>query len=1258
MLKKLLFTLVVALLYTFSLSAQSGQGSIKGTIEDSETGEPVPFANVQLKNGSDLIMGTTTDFDGKYTLKPIPSGSYDVEVSFVGYQSKRISGVLVGSDKITFQDMEIGKGIQLEEVEIVEYIEPLFEKDNTTVGEVITREELQNMAARTPGEIAKTAGNGTVSKDDGTDDINSRGGRTTNNITIIDGVKVFGATNLPPSAIEEVSVKSGGISAQYGDVTGAVTSITTRGAFKEYFGGIDYLTSGFKVSDDEVIGLDNFGYNAIDMSVGGPIITKKDEKGNVIDSPLGFLLTGQYSHQVNPRPSVVQLYKAKDDVEDLIQSDPFIFQSDPIAPSVNKRAEFLTANDFEKIDFQRNVSSQNIVVNGKIDIKLDKFSSLAVGGTFNRTERNTDVRSYQLYNYENNPLNTTQDIRAYVRYTHRFENAELQDGEEDNSLVKNAFFTLQADFSRRNSTTEDERHGDDFFRYGYVGKFDALTAVSYWDNLGNGVVLGEGANSQEYVGTFLSAFNAPLFYAFTPSDINPILSNYTSSLYRHVNEAPSLFSTRETVEGANGLVNGSTVRGNIYDLWRAPGEAYNSYSKFENDQYRLSGSGSADVGNHAITLGFEYEQRVQSTYILDPTALWQLGRGSVNSHILEIDSTNFSVSQVTGLPQITFERGNTGATSFAYNMRKALGLPVDGIDFIDFDSYDIDSYKIEYFNTDQLINPINNVDLVYRGYDPYGNKTSSVPTLDDFFNEVDDLGQKTRPIAPYQPIYIAGYLEDKFAYEDLIFRLGVRVDRFDANQPVLKDQFSFLPTENAAFVREKNGDLSSEDQIEIPSNIGNDFVVYVSDIDNPEVGNVIGYRDPETNTFYNARGEELSDPSALEVGTGIQPWLKDPSKQNLVDDLDSESFKDYDPQYSVMPRISFSFPISDEATFFANYDILTQRPSQNVALEPIDIIYVTSHSRRLNNPELKPTTTISYELGFKQKLSKSSALTLSSFYREQRDEIQVVRRTGAYPENYLTYSNQDFGTVKGFVVNYDLRRTKNISLRINYTIQFAEGTGSGSLSSLNLVNSGQPNLRTIFPYSYDQRHQITTTLDYRYKSGSKYNGPKISGKNILENSGLNITFLAGSGNPYTARSDADDEETINATNNQPIIGDVNGSRLPWTLRMNARLDKSINLKWGNASDENEKLWKNGKKMSVLKIYLQVLNVLNRENISTVYAYTGNADDDGYLTSALFQDQIRSQLDEQSYRDQYSIRLQNMYNYELPRRIRIGFQLNF
>ncbi len=213
---KRLAVFLLAIFILLSTTAQIKTGSIKGKVLDESTSEPIPFANVSLLDSlGQAILGTTTDFDGKYTLKPVSKGMYDLQVSFVGYQSVKISGLIVKSSRITFQDIKLRAGVSLDAVEIIGYRQPLFERDQTRVAQTVTREELRNMAVRSPSNIARTAGNGTFSRDNGSRGIHSRGSRSGRNVTYVDGVKVIGSTNLPPSAIEEVSVRSHGLSAQF-----------------------------------------------------------------------------------------------------------------------------------------------------------------------------------------------------------------------------------------------------------------------------------------------------------------------------------------------------------------------------------------------------------------------------------------------------------------------------------------------------------------------------------------------------------------------------------------------------------------------------------------------------------------------------------------------------------------------------------------------------------------------------------------------------------------------------------------------------------------------------------------------------------------------------------------------------------------------------------------------------------------------------------------------------------------------------------
>jgi hypothetical protein len=59
-----------------------------------------------------------------------------------------------------------------------------------------------------------------------------------------------------------------------------------------------------------------------------------------------------------------------------------------------------------------------------------------------------------------------------------------------------------------------------------------------------------------------------------------------------------------------------------------------------------------------------------------------------------------------------------------------------------------------------------------------------------------------RPVGAFSPIYMFGYILDKFSYKDLSFNIGLRVDRYDANQKVLKDPYSLYGVR-------KNGDLKA-----------------------------------------------------------------------------------------------------------------------------------------------------------------------------------------------------------------------------------------------------------------------------------------------------------------------------------------------------------------------------------------------------------------------------------------------------------------
>lgn len=131
--KKLFLLLTICMVYTALFS----QTSLSGKVTE-ESGEPVILGNVILFKDGAMITGTETDFDGNYHIVNIDAGTYDVEASYVGAQTQRITGVVIFAGKANSLNITMSSGISLDEVVVTGYKVPLIEQDNTTQGSTIT----------------------------------------------------------------------------------------------------------------------------------------------------------------------------------------------------------------------------------------------------------------------------------------------------------------------------------------------------------------------------------------------------------------------------------------------------------------------------------------------------------------------------------------------------------------------------------------------------------------------------------------------------------------------------------------------------------------------------------------------------------------------------------------------------------------------------------------------------------------------------------------------------------------------------------------------------------------------------------------------------------------------------------------------------------------------------------------------------------------------------------------------------------------
>jgi len=1237
MLRNLLLTVGFVLATSLLVFSQTGSGTLKGKIVDKATKEPISFANIVVEVGGVQVGGSTSDFDGNFQIKPVPPGRVDLKASFVGYKPYMVKGVVIYGDKITFQDLQLETATTtLQEIEVVEYKVPLISKDQTTTGGTVTSEEISKMANKSATAVATTVGGVTTDANGGISSM--RGARASGTVYYIDGMRVTGSQALPQSAIEQVEVILGGTPAAYGDATGGIINVTTKGPSKEFSGGVDLQTSQY---------LDAFGYNRLGLNFTGPLVSKKDTVRGIKTPIMGFFIAGDLIYQKDGAPAAFSNYKVADDIVEDLKVRPLRLYGQN--NSVFYNTEFLTFDQMEKTKSTLNSAGTTINVSGKLDFRVTPTINISVGGTFAWYDSRNFNFANSLMNWENNSHSNGYTWRVNGRFTQRFPTSS-----ESKSFVKNIYYSLGADFTRSFNKTEDAQHKNNFFQYGYIGSFATHTIRAYTPTMAYDSVLKQWAHLQNGTRDTIVLFNG--------STLNPEATNWANQYFSLYDDPTGHYENIDEIISGRGLINGMEPTG-AYGIFAVPGNRPNGYNENTSDQIAVNASFAADFGNHEIQLGLQYQQRKSSAYGIVGTRLWEAMRGYTNAQLRDLDLSNPEpvYRDNVFMDTINYNRKYVGTLqrNFDVNLRNKLGLATNGTEWIDLDSYDFSKNSINYydnqmqlhtvspggtlltidmFNADELL--ANGDPLVgYSGYDYMGNKLNGNPSFDDFFNAKDANGNYTRPIAAYQPIYLAGYIQDKFAFKDLIFNIGVRVDRFDANQMVLKDPYLFYPAKTVGEVTQMNGQ-----KINHPSGMGSDYVVYVDDANNP--GSITGYR--TNNVWYNAEGSPISDPvRTLDRGNGVQPYLVDPSNKTITPGV----FKDYDPQTNWMPRISFSFPISDDALFYAHYDILTQRPSSaEVQIDPIGYYYigVTGASGTINNPALKPEKTIDYELGFQQKINNASSLKLSVFYREMRDQIQQYRLSGAYPKTYYSFTNIDFGTVKGLTLTYDLRRSGNARVRFNYTLQFADGTGSDPNASQTIIRSDQPNLRTLNPLNFDRRHQFNISLDYRWGSGKDYNGPVINRKKsgkapvqFLSNFGANVTVTGGSGTPYTKTS-----KILPYGAMGPIKGSINGARLPWQFLINASVDKDFNFAL------------NKKKYGTINVYIEFSNLLNTMNVTAVYPATGSASDDGYLSAPEWQNAISQQVNPQSYSELYTINMNNPYRYSSPRTIRLGVKFNF
>lgn len=423
------------------------------------------------------------------------------------------------------------------------------------------------------------------------------------------------------------------------------------------------------------------------------------------------------------------------------------------------------------------------------------------------------------------------------------------------------------------------------------------------------------------------------------------------------------------------------------------------------------------------------------------------------------------------------------------------------------------------------------------------------------------------------PLIAAAYVQDKIELQDLVVNVGLRWDRVDPQTPGFRD-----PTN---IVIGADGQISER-----------------------------VYKDAAGN--YVSPVPTSSDPEGVE---------------QLVESKASDQLS---------PRLGLSFPVTDKTVFHAQYGKFLQQPELNRLFISYAVFannLTAGNFTTSGNPNLKPIRTTSYEVGLRQQLGENAALDLTAYYKEIRDHVQLATIYGR-PSPYAAYQNGDFGTVKGLSMTFDLRRTNRVAASVNYTLQYAAGTGSGANTNF-VIAWQQGNFPTfVSPVDYDQRHTGALNVDFRTNPDD---GPTLLGGKPLGRLGLNALLTFGSGRSYTPVRPR--SFVFPGTTGDIPTAAVNSANLPWTYQLDLKLDKTFRLA--------------GIKINA---YVWAINVTSAENVLSVYPSTGLPDDDGYLDTLAGRQWAKD--NGPNAVALYKLWLDHPNNYGPPRQLRLGVRFDW
>jgi hypothetical protein len=239
---RFLLTCVLTVLTIMPAAAQQGTGAIRGLVLIEGDG-PAIGANVTIQNSR---LGAAVDARGSFVIGPVPAGTYTVIARLVGYEQKERLEVLVfNGDTAVVRIMMRQSAVEMNTVVVTGSRRQSAEDVRPSVTSLTPRESKILPGAAEDVLRSLQALPGVTSVSDFSSQLVVRGSGPDQNLILIDDFEVLSPYRLygfvsmfNPETVSDISLQTGGFSAQYGDRLSAVLDVKNReGRTDVAFGG-------------------------------------------------------------------------------------------------------------------------------------------------------------------------------------------------------------------------------------------------------------------------------------------------------------------------------------------------------------------------------------------------------------------------------------------------------------------------------------------------------------------------------------------------------------------------------------------------------------------------------------------------------------------------------------------------------------------------------------------------------------------------------------------------------------------------------------------------------------------------------------------------------------------------------------------------------------------------------------------------------------------------------------------------------------